>query len=170
MWRRDEAVPRLLEPIRTELRRRKLSSVEIRYGRYTEQEYRDSLRRSRFMLFLCEHESQGIAYQECLASGVPVLAWDQGWWLDPNRFAWGDPQVPATSVPYFDARCGLRFRGIEDFTERLTEFLDRCAALSPRDYILDNLTMEKCSRHYLQILDESAAGRQAMVTTSAGAN
>jgi hypothetical protein len=64
--------------------------------------------------------------------------------------------LPATSVPYFDRRCGLRFRGIEEFPERLTEFLDRAADMAPRDYILDNLTLEKCSGHYLQILEDAA--------------
>lgn len=169
MWRRDEMVPRLLEPIKAELQRRKLSFTEIRYGRYNERQYQQALRRSRAMLFLCEHESQGLAYQECLASGVPVLAWDQGWWLDPNRFAWDDPEVPATSVPYFDERCGVRFRDIEEFPERLGEFFDRRAAMAPRDYILENLTLEKCSHHYLQILDDVRGVRRAAATISAGA-
>src|SRR6202035_5243744 len=120
------------------------------------------------MLFLCEHESQGLAYQECLASGVPVLAWDQGMWLVPDRFAWGDPQIPATSVPCFDERCGLRFRGIEEFPEKLTEFLDRRTVMSPRDYIIENLTVEKCSRHFLQILDHASAPREAAATAAAG--
>lgn len=154
-WQREEMVPRLLEPIRAELLRRKLRFVEIRYGCYNEQQYRRMLRQSRAMLFLCEHESQGLAYQECLASGVPVLAWDQGCCLDPNRFAWGDPEIAATSVPYFDERCGLRFRVIGEFAERLSEFLDQCSAMAPRDYILDNLTLEHCSRRYLQILDSA---------------
>lgn len=160
MWRRDETVPRLLEPIRSELRRRKLAVTEIRYGQYTEQQYRQALRQSRSMLFLCEHESQGLAYQECLASGVPILAWDQGRWLDPNRFTWGTPDVAATSVPYFDGRCGLRFKDFEDFPGRLEEFLDRRTVFSPRDYILDNLTIEKCSSHFMHILNDAVAATQ----------
>jgi glycosyltransferase involved in cell wall biosynthesis len=153
MWRQEEMVPRLLAPIRSELQRRKLTFTEIRYGHYGEAQYRQALQLCRAMLFLCEHESQGLAYQECLAAGVPVLAWDQGRWLDPNRFAWGDADVPATSVPYFDESCGVRFGNIEEFGARLSEFLDRRAAMSPRDYILRNLTLERCSGHYLQILE-----------------
>ena len=37
------------------------------------------------MIFLVEHETQGIAYQEAMACDVPILAWDQGNWLDPKR-------------------------------------------------------------------------------------
>lgn len=161
-WRRDELVPDLLELIRAELTRRKLSFIEIRYGHYDEPQYRQALRQSRAMVFLCEHESQGLACQECLASGVPVLAWDQGRCLDPNRFGWGDPDMPATSVPYFDDRCGLRFRGIDEFSAKLTEFVDGQSAMAPRDYILENLTLEKCAGRYLQILDGSATRRMAM--------
>src|SRR5215472_7522887 len=155
MWRRDQAVQHLLAPIRAELARRKLSFIEIRYGQYGEPQYRRALRRSKAMIFLCEHESQGIAYQECLAAGVPILAWDQGSWLDPNRFAWGDPHASATSVPYFDDRCGLRFRGIEEFAAKLTEFVDCRPHMAPRDYVLDNLTLEKGSQGYLQMLGEA---------------
>ena len=39
----------------------------------TVQSYRALLRRSKSMLFLCESETQGMAYQEALASNVPVL-------------------------------------------------------------------------------------------------
>lgn len=159
-WHRDELVPNFLEPIRAELRRRKQSFIEIRYGQYDEPQYRQALRQSRAMLFLCEHESQGLACQECLACGVPVLAWDQGRCLDPNRFAWGDPQIPATSVPYFDERCGLRFGGLADFPEKLSEFLDRRGRMSPRDYVVDNLTLETCAERYLQILDDACSPAQ----------
>ena len=108
------------------------------------------------MIFLCEHESQGLAYQECLASGVPILAWDQGECLDPNRFVWGMPFISATSVPYWDDRCGVTFKGISEFPIKLEMFLDKLnrKQFAPRDYILDNLTLEKCALHYVDILNE----------------
>src|SRR5215510_7468067 len=106
-WERERLTRELLDPIRQALRSRGLSFEEIRYGSYRPESYRAALARCRAMIFLCEHESQGLAYQECLSSGVPILAWDQGQWLDPDRFKWGTPDVPATSVPYWDGRCGL---------------------------------------------------------------
>ena len=157
LWKRDALVPQLLDVVKTELARRKLTFMEIRYGQYDEQQYKKTLQDCRSMIFLCEHESQGLAYQECLASDVPVLAWDQGGCLDPERFKWGQPDIPATSVPFFDARCGLRFRDIEEFPSKLTQFLDmsRRGAFAPRDYIMENLTLEKCSADYLRILEEA---------------
>jgi glycosyltransferase involved in cell wall biosynthesis len=156
-WQRDERVPRLLEPIREALRRRNLTFTELRYGRYDEPQYRDALSASRAMIFLCEHESQGLACQECLASGVPILAWDQGRYLDPNFTALEQPHVPATSVPYFDDRCGLTFRDISEFPDALARFLELRYgnAFCPRAYINENLTLEKCAARFVQILDEA---------------
>ncbi len=158
MWDRDMMVPRLLHPIRAELSRRRLRTLELRYGAYDEKTYAAALRQASFMVFLCEHESQGIAYQECLSAGVPILAWDQGRYLDPNCTAWGQPDIAATSVPYFDARCGLRFRTIEEFAQRLDEFLDlaRAGAFDPRQYVMENLRLEHCAAGFVDILDSAA--------------
>jgi hypothetical protein len=156
-WERETMVPRLLAPVRAALRDRGLKFIELRYGSYDEQGYRAALRRASAMIFLCEHETQGLACGECLASDVPVLAWDPGWWRDPDRFAWGQPDIPATSVPYFDTRCGLRFHDIAEFPERLGAFLDlaRGGAFAPRQYILENLTLERCSAQFVELLNEA---------------
>jgi glycosyltransferase involved in cell wall biosynthesis len=158
IWERDRVHAAMVEPILAVLRRRGLSFEVIRYGRYKPEDYAAALARARAMLFLCEHETQGLAYQEALSSGVPVLAWDPGLWLDPWRFRYGETVVPATSVPFFDERCGRTFTGYPDFEERLDEFLEalKGGELAPRDYILENLTLEKCARNYLSLLESIA--------------
>ena len=155
--RRQEMVPHILDPIREELTRRRLTFTQLTYGQYDEHGYRQALARSRAMIFLSEHESQGLAYQECLASGVPVLAWDQGLCLDPSYFTAGSASTPATSVPYFDDRCGERFSGVEQFATKLDVFLDRFASgeFRPRDYVLGRLTLERCAQDFVAILDDA---------------
>ena len=66
-----------------------LSYVVLRYGAHHLGQFRNALSRARGMIFLCEHETQGIAYQEAMASNVPVLALDEGVLADPEqrRFA-----------------------------------------------------------------------------------
>lgn len=157
LWDREEQAHQLLEPIKNELSRRGLSFIQLQYGRYDEHQYREALASCGAMIFLCEHESQGLAYQECLATDVPVLAWDQGRYLDPNMLAWGQPATPATSVPYFDERCGLRFRDIQEFSSTLTRFLNLQSqgAFAPRVYVIENLMLEKSAGHFLQLLDDA---------------
>ena len=153
-WARAERERDLLRPIEERMLQRGLKVIRIRYGEYQPRQFLNLLHRSRAMLFLSSHESQGLAYQECLATNVPVLAWDQGFCLDPNRFQWGTPVIPASSVPYFDPRCGERFKNLDEFDGKLNKFLDRLQAdgFSPRDFIMEKLTLEKCSAKFLKIL------------------
>jgi hypothetical protein len=151
MWNREIVRPPLYAAIGDFAARKNLAVETVAYGSYSEPEYRSLLGRSRGMIFLCEHESQGLAYQECLSSGVPILAWDQGYCLDPNRFAWGQPNIAATSVPYFDDRCGERFEGLRDFDEKLSIFMEKIDAseYSPRDFVMENLTLRGCAVQFL---------------------
>jgi hypothetical protein len=157
MWNRDVVTPPLHAIIRNFASRKKLLVEKVTYGQYAEQDYRSILGRSKAMIFLCEHESQGLAYQECMSSGVPVLAWDQGYYLDPNRFAWGQPATAATSVPYFDERCGERFAGPDDVENKLSVFIDKieASAYRPRDFVLENLTLKGCAAQFLSFLNEN---------------
>ncbi len=159
-WDRPRREMELFKPVRAALSARNRSFEELRYGEYEEEEFRRLLARSKAMIFLSEHESQGLAYQECLSFGVPVLAWDQGWWQDPNRFRWGTPDVPATSVPYFDARCGETFRDATEYLAKLDGFLHRLERrdFRPRDYMLENLTLEGCARKFLAFFGADAKG------------
>lgn len=159
-WDRDTRERELFAPLRAKLDQTGLSHETLRYGHYEPAAFRAALARARALVFLSAHESQGIAVEEAMSSGVPVFAWDPGFVEDPERFRWSQPVIPATSVPYFDDRCGMRFRDAAEFSTRLPEFLERLAAgrLAPRDYILEHLTLEKCSRHFMEIVDAAQKG------------
>jgi hypothetical protein len=112
------------------------------------------------MIFLCEHETQGIAYQQALACGVPILAWDKGGpWQDPAYYPGRVVFEPVTSVPYWDERCGRRFSGSLDVAGSWDLFWEDVVAgrLHPREYVLDNLTLERCARAYLEIARDLGA-------------
>lgn len=154
-WRHDEFEHSLILPIRAELTHRKLSFETIKYGAYREEAFEEALGRCRAMIFLCEHETQGIAYQQALSAGVPILAWDRGgYWQDPAYYPHRVKFEPVTSVPYWDSRCGVKFANAHEFPSALSEILDGRATnrFAPRQYILENLTLEQCARAYLQIL------------------
>ena len=87
---------------------------------------------------------------------VPIFAWDQGLWLDPNRFEWTDPIVPATSIPFFNENCGMSFTDYLDFEKNIALFWDKVtkSEFQPRNYILENLTLKKSAQKMLSIIDE----------------
>jgi len=150
-WEHHNYDRTLIEPIRQTLRQRGLTYSQIRYGYYEEETFREKLRGCRAMIFLCEHETQGIAYQQALACGIPILAWDRGgYWQDPEFYPHRVKFGPVTSVPYWDERCGRKFANPTKFPEELSQFCANLAHYSPRDYILQNLTLEICAGKYLE--------------------
>ena len=167
-WERERWEPELLRPIMEALVRRKLSYAIVRYGSYDYAAYRELLRTSRSMIFLCEHETQGMAYQECLASNVPIIAWDNGFWRDPMRERYESEPVAATSVPYFSSECGERFQSVQQFSETLDLFLDRLPAYQPREYVRRELSFERSAELYVQ--HYGAAGRSQSTTREASSN
>jgi len=157
MWDRGRNMRELIEPLQRILDKRNISYQVITYGFYDHAELAEKLGNSRAVIFLCEHESQGFAYQQILAAGTPILAWDMGgYWLDPYYYPAKVQYKPVSSVPYWDERCGIKFTGVEDFEGNLEIFLSRMGSFKPRDYIMENLTLEKCAEQYLQIYREVA--------------
>jgi len=154
-WNKEQLYPDLLEPIKTYLISKKLSFKEIVYGSYAEKEFHHLLTQSKSMIFLCEHESQGIACCEALAMDVPVLAWDNGYCLDPNRFLWGNETIPATSVPIFNEDCGEKFNGIINFESSANFFFQKLneKKYSPRGFILQNITLRKSAETFLNFFN-----------------
>ena len=152
-WEHARHEASLIGPVRDALKEIGLATSEIRYGFYKEADFRARLDRCKAMVFLCEHETQGLAYQQALACGVPVLAWDdEGVWRDPEFYPDRVRYGPISSVPYWDDRCGVKFKFAEDFGSRLEEFLGRLDRneFAPRDYILENLTLEQCALRYVE--------------------
>lgn len=154
-WDHVEKNENLRNPIIDYLNSLNLTYKEIVYGKYDEKEYKSLLRNSKSMIFLCEHESQGFACCEALSMDIPVFAWDQGYCLDPNRFQWNDPIMPATSVPFFDKSCGEKFTDYIEFHSKFDSFHENVQNnnYSPRQFVLNNLTLRKSGERMMQILD-----------------
>jgi glycosyltransferase involved in cell wall biosynthesis len=152
-WETEKTNEEILMPIKNYLEVNNYSYSEIKYGKYNKEEYIDKLNQSKVMIFLSAHESQGLAYQECLSCNVPVIAWDQGYWLDPVRFKYNKPLVNATSVPYFDESCGMKFKDLNEFISIFNHFFESALSnqYSPREYILENLSIEKSTNKLLDI-------------------
>lgn len=126
------------------LEEKSLTYRQITYGSYNEDEFIQLAQSSRFGVTVTRTESQGIAYQEMLSMNLPLYVLDKLVWDDMPHVSF-----PATSAPYFDDRCGIKhpdLSGLEEFIEKQDEF-------EPREYILENLTLEKCARKYVSLLE-----------------
>ena len=154
-WEYAKQKEHLIDPITNILDKHRLSYQFIKYGHYNHAELQEKLKKAKAVIFLCEHETQGIAYQQILSSNVPVLAWDrEGYWQDPYYYPHKVKYQPVSSVPYWDARCGLKFADANHFEQKLTDFMSMMNDFKPRDYIVENLSLEKCAQLYLDIYNQ----------------
>jgi hypothetical protein len=149
-WNRDTYTEELIDPIKQLLQEKKLSVETIKYGSYQHKDYASALSRSKSMIFLCEHETQGMAYQEALTSNVPLLAWENGFWLDPRRPDYTPEPVPATSVPYFSEECGEKFRDFNDFAAKFDTFWEKLDSYEPRAYVQKSLSFDESAKLYIE--------------------
>lgn len=156
-WKHDEFEKLLIQPIKNRLDASGYRYQLLKYGSYKPIDLQEKLKASKAVIFLCEHETQGIAYQQILSTNTPILAWDRGgFWEDPSYFPELVKYEGVSSVPYWDQRCGLKFANAEQFEQKLPIFMQKLnvGAFSPRAYILENLTLEMCAKKYLEIMQE----------------
>lgn len=154
-WEHDKYKADIIDPICKSIDEKSLTYSFIRYGTYSHEELKHKLGQAKAVIFLCEHETQGLAYQQILATGIPILAWDRGgYWQDLYYYPDKVKYQPVSSVPYWDDRCGMKFTNADDFKKELTVFLTRLDEFKPRDYIMENLTLESAAQAYLEIVKQ----------------
>lgn len=121
--------------------------------KYQEQHYINTLREPGiFGVWIGSHESQGFALEEALSCNVPLLVWNV---TSMNQEHGGNlPDYPATTIPYWDERCGEHFTNYYELARIFPRFLQGIEEkkYSPRNYILENLTFEKCEKKFIDIL------------------
>ena len=132
-----------LKEVEDKLKSLELSYKIIGYGSYTEEEFLELLSKCKFCLLLTKTESQGIAYMEILSTNTPCYVYDKQEWDDISPYSFA-----ATSAPYFSEECGL----ISSDLRELENFIDNVNYYEPRQYILENHTVEKGAAKYLELL------------------
>jgi hypothetical protein len=128
----------------------------FKYGSYDENEYKDALQKSKFMLTIDAHESQGFALEEAMSSGVPLLVMDATSMYDEMdngvnaTYEYLRPKnLKATSVPYWSEECGIKLKDEEGLSEAIDYMVKYHSEFSPRDYIIRTLSDEVCMKRIL---------------------
>lgn len=111
----------------------------IRYGSYDEESFIDTIKKSRYGIVIDKCESQGIAIEEMMSANLPLLIWDNIIWDDRGE----EFSVPATSVPYWDDTCGIKADTLEELVDKFETFITTLEKFKPRNYILNNLSLDK---------------------------
>ena len=116
------------------------------YNGYSENDYLNYLQESKYGIILDLSESQGFAIQEALSCNVPLLVWNITF----------NPVLDsiASSIPYWDDKCGEVFYDKNEINEKFELFISKLDNYQPRQFILDNLSMEVCEKKLIDFVNE----------------
>lgn len=158
-WERETYETDLINPIIDHLIAKFGDKVKVlRYGNYKEADFLYLAQHAMFMVFLCEHETQGFAYQQVLSCDVPIFAWDRGGlWKDPFFYPDKVKFEPVSSVPYWDDSCGSKFLNFDGYLRNYERFYESFTSkhFKPREFILKNLAINKCANNFSEIINKT---------------
>ena len=142
--------PEELSYIESELKRRKVSFKVFRYGSYKEEDYIQCLKHAKYGIWVGRHESQGFAVQEALSFDVPLLVW--GVTNMNQQHNWkGCPDVPGTTIPFWDERCGECFHKKNEFPNAYDTFMDNLFNYRPREFVVNTVSVEQCADNFKRV-------------------
>ena len=112
--------------------------------RYNEDDYLSWLKECKYGIWIGCHESQGFALEEALSCDVPLLVWNVNSMNQEHGSRYAD--IPATSISYWDDRCGEFFYKDIEFVEKYNEFISKLSTYKPRKFVLENLSADVCGK------------------------
>jgi glycosyltransferase involved in cell wall biosynthesis len=122
------------------------------HQRYEENYYLEYLQQSKFGIWIGRHESQGFALEEALSCNVPLLVWNVSSMNQEYGQNYND--IPATSIPYWDNRCGEYFYNQNELQEKFNTFLNNLENYQPRKYVLENLSIDVCEKKFIDMINK----------------
>jgi hypothetical protein len=120
------------------------------YDKYNEIDYLNVLQHAKYGIWLGAHESQCFALQEALSCNVPLLVWNVS--SMKQEYGQNYDDITATTIPYWDNRCGEFFYNQNDFFITFNKFINNLHNYNPRDFVLENLSMEICEKLFTNIM------------------
>ena len=169
--------PEELAYVENILKEKNISHEVIRYGSYREKDYLDSLQAAKYVIWIGRQESQGVAFQEALASDIPVLVWDVprlGHWLpdtvaEEKMFSSEESAFDAaTAAPYFDEHCGYKILDKEELAGFIAKMEAGYLTFRPREFVLENLALESQARALLEIFKKYNPNKREAAVSAPG--
>jgi hypothetical protein len=134
-----------------------LKNKEISYNifsydtRYNEETYLACLQNAKYCIWIDAHESQGFALQEALSCDVPLLVWNITYMNE--EFGSSYSKLDATTIPYWDERCGEYFYNINELKNTFNTFISKLETYKPREFIVENLSIKVCEDKLVEFIN-----------------
>lgn len=135
------------------LNKKSINYTIIEYGKYTEEQYISTLLNAKYGIWVGVKETQGIALQEALSTDVPLFVWNSKYKFNwstidkQNKYHVFQPKMNVIeiggTVTYWDATCGYVLDNDNELETQFDQFLINLYNYSPRNYIVNNLSIEK---------------------------
>ncbi len=122
----------------------------IRYGSYNLDEYKRILNRSKFMISLSKHDTQGIYLAEAWAMDCPTICFNSHFCSFPSTATYVEGNQIGS--PYVCEENGALFDSITELEKIISEYEIRKQAWHPREYVLKHMTDSVCSQHFLDLV------------------
>jgi len=118
---------------------------------YDENQYIECLKKAKYGIWIDAHESQGFALEEALSCNVPLLVWNVKSMNQEHGYSY--PDIPATTIPYWDNRCGEYFYENHEFSNIFDKFISNLDknVYKPREFVLENLSLEVCEKIFIDL-------------------
>jgi glycosyltransferase involved in cell wall biosynthesis len=141
--------PDTLNTVLNLLKEKNVEYYLFKYGSYQDKDFKEKLQDTKFVIWIGSHESQGFAFQETLASNVPILLWDvksmydeynNGWVYD--RYKSSGKSLAATTANVWSETCGIKFYEASELSNAYNEMNSKLDTFSPRKLIEENVSLE----------------------------
>lgn len=150
-----------LESCEKKLNEKNIPYTVITYGSYTENQYRNELQKSKYVIWIGRQESQGIALQEALAMNVTIIVWDvenfghSASAQQTDYYTQAEKNyTPCTSIPYFDETCGVVIKSVQELDVTVDLLENNLEKFQPRNFIIKNLSLEKQAKDFLKLYEK----------------
>ena len=118
--------------------------VMVEYGNYLARHFKRKLTEASFAVFISRSESQGIALAESWAMDVPTLVFNPG-----NFMYRGKSECNVSACPFLTDQSGYEWNTLDELSDAMRKLVANRPSFSPRKYVLDNFTDEKCAKNLI---------------------
>jgi hypothetical protein len=112
-------------------------------------DYLSLLQSSKYGIWIGGHTMEGFKYREALSCNVPLVVWNIIH-LDEQVKYTEDGGLYASSIPWWDARCGLTAYDAQTILLNIQKMEETWESYTPRQYILETASPSACGREWFQ--------------------